>query len=80
MAISVRSEKALKILSDGGKFCRRLETDPYTRREQFQYRLLNEEGYIIKGYGLATFDELHRAGLLRICETNTSVSTYFRAV
>ena len=74
--LSSRAQKALDILADGGKFVCRLERNSYTRREQFQYRLL-KEGHVVRGIGLSAFYEI-KDKFLTICDHNTSVSTYYQ--
>jgi len=77
--LSSRAKKALDILADGGSFCRRLERNSYTRREQFQYRLIDAQGFTLRGVGLSAFYELERHNFLRIADgASTSVSTYFK--
>lgn len=73
--LSPRARKALDILADGGKFVCRLERNGYTGREQFAYRLL-KGGHPVRGIGMAAFYEI-KDRFLRICENNTSVSTYY---
>lgn len=75
-ALSNRAQKALDILSNGGKFVCRLERNSYTGREQFAYRLL-KDGRVVRGVGLAAFYEI-KDQFLTICDNNTSVSTYYK--
>lgn len=74
--LSNRAKKALDVLADGGKFVCRLERNSYTRREQFQYRLL-KEGHVVRGIGISAFYEI-KDKFLTICDHNTSVSTYYQ--
>ena len=79
MSLSKRAQKALEILKDGGEFCHRLETNSYTRREQFYHRLFTKSSCIpVRGIGHSTFHELNDAGLLTLEVGGTSVSTYYR--
>jgi uncharacterized protein YjhX (UPF0386 family) len=75
--LSNRAQKALDVLADGGKFVCRLERNGYTGREQFAYRLLKDEGHVVRGIGLAAFYEI-KDKFLTMCEHNTSVSTYYQ--
>lgn len=63
--LSARAQRALTVLEGGGKFRKALETDPYTRREQFETRLLDSGGKRISGIGFATKAELEKASLIR---------------
>ncbi len=74
--LSNRAKKALDILADGGQFVCRLERNSYTRRDQFQYRLL-KDGHVVRGIGLSAFYEI-KDQFLTICDHNTSVSTYYK--
>jgi hypothetical protein len=74
--LTARAKKAIAVLTDGGEFAQRLERDNYTGREQFAYRLENHEGYVVRGFGGATFYELKDAGMLKLNNT-TSVSSYY---
>lgn len=62
--LSSRAASALNILADGGRFDYALETNSYTRRDQFQWRLRTASGYVVKGAGHATYHELNNAGLI----------------
>ena len=63
---------ALEVLSAGGYFRKQLERQ-YHGREQFQYRLREASGAIVKGVGFQTWYALDQAGLLqwRQCERST---------
>lgn len=74
--LSNRAKKALEILVDGGEFCHRLERNSYTRRDQFQYRLL-KDGHVVRGIGLSAFYEIKDKFLI-MSDHNTSVSTYYK--
>ena len=74
--LSNRAKKALDILADGGQFCCRLERNSYTRRDQFQYRLL-KNGHVVRGIGLSAFYEI-KDRFLTLAEGGTSVSTYYK--
>ena len=64
--LSTRAQKALEVLSNGGRFVNRLERNSYTGREQFHRRLLASASWnsVVKGVGHAAFYELDRAGFL----------------
>lgn len=64
MKLSNRAETALRILHAGGYFSYALETNSYTHRTQFTWRLRNHRGSKVKGFGGATFRELDKAGLM----------------
>lgn len=64
-ALTKRAEMAMFILTDGGYFRRALETDSYTRREQFKTRLYTCGRQVVKNIGYQTYAELEAAGLLR---------------
>lgn len=69
MTISTRTQKALKVLEEGGFFRNALETNSYTRREQFQTRLYNKDRKVVKGFGFKAHLELEQAGMLIIRDT-----------
>lgn len=77
---SARAVKALEVLSNGGRFVKRLERNNYTGREQFQTRLLSgRTSDVVSGIGLAAFYELEDAGFLAYCPNEgTSVSSYYK--
>lgn len=75
--LSTRAQKALDVLSNGGKFVQRLERNSYTRREQFAYRLLNDAGRVVSGIGLSAFYEI-KDQFLTTCENNYSTATYYK--
>jgi hypothetical protein len=76
--LSPRAQKALDILADGGSFHHVLETNSYTRRDQFQYRLKGPNGGVIKGVGLSAFYELRDAGMLyQDFDRSTSHHSYY---
>lgn len=64
--LSTRAQKALEVLSDGGRFVNRLERNNYTGREQFHRRLLATRSWdsVVRGVGHSAFHELDRAGFL----------------
>ena len=62
-ALGTRAAAALAILREGGHFSYGLETNGYTRREQFQWRLKTKGGGIAKGFGSKTYHELVAAGI-----------------
>jgi hypothetical protein len=77
--LSNRAKQALDILADGGSFHHVLETNSYTRRDQFQYRLKGPNGGVIKGVGLSAFYELDKAGFLaKDFDYSTSTHSYYR--
>ena len=78
--LSKRATEALNVLADGGSFRYGLETDPYTRREQFHWRLKSANGFTVKGVGGAAFRELEAAGFAFIREPSgfTGSATYYR--
>jgi len=67
--LSARAKKAVAVLKAGGYFSYRLETDSYTRREQFQTRLIDNTGAIVKGFGFKVHQELLNLGRLRTVAT-----------
>lgn len=60
-----RAKQAVEVLLAGGKFRKALETDRYTRREQFITRLYDAAGQVIRGVGVKTKMELEELGLIR---------------
>lgn len=76
--LSPRARKALDVLADGGHIRYGLEFNTYTRRQQFQARVVTAEGERIKGVGLSAFRELDRAGFLTRCPSSNSVATYYK--
>lgn len=60
--LSKRASGALDVLADGGSFRYGLETNSYTRREQFQWRLKTASGNTVRGIGGAAYHELVAAG------------------
>lgn len=76
--LSTRSQQALDVLADGGRFVHRLERNSYTGRAQYAYRLLRKDHAVVKGMGIATFNELRDAGFLMRDAGGTSVSTYYK--
>lgn len=79
MSLSKRAQKALEILKEGGQFYHRLETNSYTRREQFKHRLFTKSSTVpVPGIGHSTFHELDATGCLTLAGGGTSVSTYYR--
>jgi hypothetical protein len=62
--LSNRAAAAINILADGGSFDYALETNSYTRRDQFQWRLRTANGFVVKGMGHATYHELNMAGFM----------------
>lgn len=75
--LSSRAEAAYNVLKSGGSYVNRLETNSYTGREQFHYRLENSDGWIMKGFGGKTFYELCGLNLLTP-GYSTSVSSYYK--
>lgn len=72
--MSKRAERALEILSNGGRFISQLERNSYTGREQFQYRCTyNGAPYsnYEKGIGFSTFSELRDLGMIAFDPANT---------
>lgn len=79
--LSSRAQKALDVLTDGGRFVHRLERNNYTGRDQFQYRVMPRGASwsnFIKGISLSAFYELQNAGFLSLTSEGTSVSTYYK--
>ncbi len=62
--LSNRAKTALSHLTSGGYFRKQLETG-FQGREQFQTRLRDSKGNVIKGIGIKAFYELKDAGLLQ---------------
>jgi hypothetical protein len=77
--LTARAKKALDILADGGSFHHVLETNSYTRRDQFQYRLKQADGALIRGVGHSAFHELEKLGFLaKDFGYSTSTHGYYR--
>jgi hypothetical protein len=76
-ALSTLARKALDVLNEGGEFRYALETNSYTKSEQFRTRLKNSGGGTVRGIGFVTTDELRREGMI-VPVHHTSVSTYYR--
>jgi hypothetical protein len=78
--LSNRAKKALEVLSNGGRFVKRLERNSYTGRDQFQTRLLATGAYssVVRGVGMSAFDELDKLGMLVHANESTSVSTNYK--
>jgi hypothetical protein len=74
--LSNRASQALDVLADGGRFTIRLERNSYTRREQFQTRLLDSRRNVVPGIGAAAYRELDKACML-VWSDSTSVSTEY---
>lgn len=70
--MSPRTQKAIEILKQGGYFRRALETQ-FRGNEQFEYRLRDKSGQVVKGFGFATFHELSTKNMLsyRACPSST---------
>ena len=62
--MSARAATALSVLGDGGQFVERLERNTFTRREQWETRLLDSSRNVVSGIGRAAFRELNALGLL----------------
>lgn len=62
--MSKRFDLAVKTISEGGMFSEKLERQ-YHGGEQFQVRLFNRCGGVVKGIGFQTRQELLDAGILR---------------
>jgi hypothetical protein len=76
-ALSTLARKALDVLKEGGEFRYALETNSFTKREQFKTRLKTAGQRTVRGIGFATMDELRREGMI-VPVHHTSVSTYYR--
>lgn len=76
--LSPRTRKAIEHLRAGAQFCRRLETNPFTQIDKFQYRLIARNGTIIKGFGFQTFCELEDKDAFALAGGATSGSTYYK--
>lgn len=78
--LSTRAANALNVLADGGSFRYGLETNSYTRREQFQWRLKAANGFTVSGIGGATYRELVKAGFAFRSEASgfTGIATHYR--
>ena len=76
--MSPRTQKAIEVLKQGGCFRRALETQ-YRGNEQFEYRLRDKSGQVVKGFGFATFHELETSGMLpyRACPSSTVYPTEY---
>ena len=77
--LSARARRALAVLRAGGFFRHALETNSYTRREQFQTRLYGSDRKIVRGVGIKTRFELEDAGLLttRPCPSSSTWPTEY---
>lgn len=65
MKILSKKAQAVLVLMQAGAYWRHaLEKDDYTGREQFKTRLRDANGYVIKGYGFQTRQEMMDAYLL----------------
>ncbi len=62
--MSKRIEQAMEVLAAGGYIRHALETDRYTRREQFKVRLRDANGNNVSGFGFKTFFALRDSGRL----------------
>jgi hypothetical protein len=76
-ALSSMTRKALEVLKEGGEFRYALETNSFTKREQFKARLKTTGQRTVRGIGFATMDEFRRKGMI-VPVHHTSVSTYYR--
>lgn len=78
--LSNRAKQAIEVLSNGGRFVKRLERNSYTGREQFQTRLLATGAYssVVRGIGIQAFFELEKLGMIEHTDGGTSVSTYYK--
>jgi hypothetical protein len=78
--LSARAANALNVLADGGSFRYGLETNSYTRREQFQWRLKAANGCTVRGIGGAAYRELAKAGFAFRSEASgfTGIATHYR--
>ncbi len=76
-ALSTLARKALDVLRRGGEFRYALETNSFTKREQFKARLRTASGRTVRGIGISTMYELKGQGLIAPANS-TSVSTYYR--
>ena len=79
--MSKRANRALEILSNGGRFVNRLERNSYTGREQFHMRLCSSAAWssVVPGIGHATFCELRDLGfLIRDFAGGTSVTEPYK--
>jgi hypothetical protein len=72
MARNQKEKLAMEVLQAGGYFRKQLERQ-YHGREQFQYRLREANGAVVKGVGFQTWRVLHEAGLLayKPCEKSS---------
>ena len=59
-----RTEQALNVLAQGGKFRYALERS-FRGGEQFRARLIDAQGQTVKGMGYATLADLKAAGKVR---------------
>jgi hypothetical protein len=81
LTLSPRAEKAWSILEDGGFFRHALESNGYTRREQFKTRLYDKNRRPVQNIGIKTRFELEDAGLLQVrpCPTSSTWPTEYVA-
>ena len=78
--MSRRAADALTVLADGGCFRYGLETNSYTRREQFQWRLKAANRSVVPGVGGAAYRELVKLGFAFCSEAQgfTGIATEYR--
>ena len=60
-----KEKLAMEVLQAGGYFRKQLERQ-FHGYEQFQYRLREADGAVVKGIGFQTWNALHEAGLLTV--------------
>ena len=70
-----KTEIALQVLQEGGYFRKALETDSYTHREQFHYRLRRADRSIVKGIGIKTYFALESHLTMRACPSSSTWPT-----
>jgi len=64
MNLSKRAARVVEICKAGGYARHMLETDPYTRREQFAVRVFDASGNVVKRLGYKAVFEAVEAGAI----------------
>lgn len=65
MAVSMKTlNRVVDVCRAGGRVEYALERDPYTGREQFQFRVLDKTGARVRGLGFVACNAAVRSGLL----------------
>lgn len=65
MKLSKKAQQVIELMKNGAFWRHQLETNSFTRREQFKHRLVQPGQGNIAGFGAITFYELEDAKLLK---------------